>query len=202
MTFTIMPSVSHGSDPEDELSEGDFGAGSNFCLLAASCSSRIRSTALILRFLGSSWAPFVSCSSNASARAFFRVSASLAGSLAGALGGAAGAEDEEPAAMLKEIGASPSFRCSSVNSESWKPPSFLHSSIAFCNWTACRYSAETSPSSFAFAAAARIRASGELSTNWIYQPFGVLSMVHWFVLPKYCTKLLSVTQMVEFMCVW
>mmetsp|Transcript_9227 Transcript_9227/g.21935 ORF Transcript_9227/g.21935 Transcript_9227/m.21935 type:complete len:205 (+) Transcript_9227:394-1008(+) len=196
----MMPSVSQGSDPEEELSEGDAGAGCSFCLLDSSCSIRMRSTALSLCFLVSCASFVVSCVSKACARAFFLTAASVTSFT----GGFAGADDEDadPAAMLKEIGASPSLRWSSVNSDSWKPPSFLHSAMAFFKAMSCLCSEETSPSSFALAAAARIRASGELSTNCRYQPFGVLSMVHWFVLPRYWTKLLRVTQMVEFICVW
>mmetsp|Transcript_36754 Transcript_36754/g.98456 ORF Transcript_36754/g.98456 Transcript_36754/m.98456 type:complete len:206 (-) Transcript_36754:302-919(-) len=205
MTLTIRPAASQGCPPsgDGDVDPGDGGLlASTRCLLApsplfeASCSSLTASTADIfgacLRFCPS-LEGFSSDSSSpkSSATPFF---------LAGGALGAAAAELEE-ADMPKEMGASPSSRCISVNSDSRNPPS----AFAFSTWSrsllALTSSSASSALSMFFRASSRILASGVLSTYWMYQPLGVLSIVHWFVRPKYCTKLLRVTQIVEFMWV-
>mmetsp|Transcript_28614 Transcript_28614/g.86465 ORF Transcript_28614/g.86465 Transcript_28614/m.86465 type:complete len:229 (-) Transcript_28614:349-1035(-) len=209
MTFTTSPADNHGSPPSDE---GDVGGGaSTFCRLAASCSLRTLSTALSRFFPAppssarDPAAPALcasnACSSTLPAAAFGAAREATAAEAAREATSPAAPEDDEaaPWAIAKAIGASPSFRCSSVNSDSWNSPACLTRCAKNFSWDT---SSASSWRSSSLRCCSRSRASGVLSMYWMYHPLGVLSILHWLVRPKYWTKLLSVTQIVEFMCVW
>mmetsp|Transcript_80752 Transcript_80752/g.195746 ORF Transcript_80752/g.195746 Transcript_80752/m.195746 type:complete len:224 (+) Transcript_80752:365-1036(+) len=215
MTLTTKPAASHGSKRSAEDEEGEGGCSMTLRFrLAASCSSLRLSTAVSFRSFPpppprSALAeelvepPPPPCASKALSSMFeLPGRAAPPAPLAAAALAAGGAEALAEELIAKAMGASPSCRCNSVNSDSWNPPAASPSLTCCASSAACRCSSVSSALSISAAFFARSRASGELSSHCRYQPLGVLSILHWLVRPRYCTKLLRVTQMVEFMWVW